>query len=509
MARIHIDLDTILGPTRRKIKLSEASAEKLPRTFEEWCAIHGEPEYVGEGTAVWDTDILVEDHPAEKISFDPTDIILVDDKGKKMLNDISFVDAFAAVNNCVFCNGVFYNPDGEIPPHAIRKDIVRSLADLGITNRVDSYTNSLYTTLKDITSTDKLAVSDRVIPLANGDLHINKDRWVFHHGQKKHSPYRLSVNFNPVERPMPLFNKWLTDLFVPEDIVTIQEIMGYCLLPTTSAAEAFILVGDAEAGKSGLGTILLGMFGNAATSMETQDLVTKRFQIASVENKLIAYDDDLGSAALTDTNLFKKLVTADTPIRAERKYSDPHEFMSYCRIIACANFMLSSLYDDSDGFFRRLHPIHVKPKPADRKIIRNFYEKILEEEKEQILKWALEGLRRVMANGWTISWSQRSRDYMKRTKSSARHFDDFFEETCEVVEDGSTATTAEITALYKRWCKENGIKEMSDKRLANWFSDNAEKLGVHRSENLMRSGKRLRGYRGVKIRDEWKNVVII
>ena len=509
MARIQVDLDAILGPTHRRIKLSNASREKLPRTFEEWCAIHGEPEYVGEGHVTWDTDILVEDHPVEKIHYDASDIISVDDKGKKTLNDIAFVDAFAAVNNCVFHNGVFYNPDGEIPPQAIRRDIARSVADLGIISRVDSYTNSLYTTLKDITSTEKLPVNEKVIPLANGDLHLGRDKWVFHHGQKKHSPYRLSVNFNPVERPMPLFNKWLTDLFVPEDILTVQEIMGYCLVPSTAAAEAFIFVGDGEAGKSGFGAILLGLLGNASTSMETQDLVTKRFQIASVENKLVAYDDDLGSAALTDTNLFKKLITADTPIRAERKYSDPHEFMSYCRIVASANFMLSSLYDDSDGFFRRLHPIYVKPKPADRKIIRNFYETILAEEKEQILKWALEGLRRVMANGWTISWSQRSRDYMKRTKSSARHFDEFFEETCLVTGDDSTVTTAEITSLYARWCKENSIDKLSDKRLANWFSSYAEKAGVHRSENLVRNGKRLRGYRGLKIRDEWKNVVII
>ena len=89
--------------------------------------------------------------------------------------------------------------------------------------------------------------------------------------------------------------------------------------------------------------------GNAFESINTQELVSKRFQIATVENKLVAYDDDLGSAALEETGVLKKLITADTPIPAERKYGDPFSFLPYCRVVASANFMLSSLYDDSDG----------------------------------------------------------------------------------------------------------------------------------------------------------------
>ena len=247
---------------------------------------------------------------------------------------------------------------------------------------------------------------------------------------------------------------------------------------------------------------------SASVSVETQQLVTKQFQIAEVEHKLLAYDDDLGSAALTETGLLKKLITADTPIRAERKYCDPHQFDSYCRILASANFMLSSLYDDSNGFFRRLHPILVKPKSPDRKVINKFYDLILEQEKEQIFKWALIGLRRVMENGWKITWSERSREYMKANKSNAVHFEDFFNEAFEVSVNCDT-TIAEITKIYIKWCKENGIDKASDRRLANWFTDNAEKYGIRKSTNIKRNGKNLRGYGNLKIRDVWKNMTIL
>lgn len=493
---------------RKKIQLTNTTEYAPPTTFEEWVAIHGEPEYLGEATPSYTKGIRVEECTQDDTPIDATGIMYEDKKGNMQLNYKKFVDVFAQINNCVYCNGAFYNPDGVITHQAIRRDIANSLGDNGWQGKIDAPTNSIFTSLKDMYSVDELPINDKVIPLANGDLHIGKGEWVFRLGEKKHAPYRLAVDYTPVEKPMPLFNKWLNDVFAPEDIPIIQEIMGYCLIPTTAVGEAFIIVGDAEAGKSGLGTILMGILGSASMTMETQDLVTKRFQVADVENKLLAYDDDLGSAALTETGLLKKLITADTPIRAERKYADPHQFKSYCKILASANFMLSSLYDDSDGFFRRLHPILVKPKQPERKRINKFYEMILEQEKEQIFKWALIGLRRVMNNGWKIAWSERSKNYMKANKSNAVHFDDFFNETC-VVDELTDTTIAEITKLYSRWCAENGIKEASNRRLANWFADNADKIGVRRSENILRNGKRLRGYRGLKIRPEWKNLTIV
>ena len=492
---------------RKKIKLTDTTEYAPPTTFEEWVAIHGEPEYLGEATPSYTKGIRIEECTQEETEIDVSGIITEDKKGNPQLNYKKFVDVFATINNCVYCNGVFFNPDGMISSQSIRRDIANSLGDAGWQGKIDAPTNSLFTTLKDMYSVDELPVNEKVIPLANGDLHIGKGEWVFRLGEKKHAPYRLSVNYTPIEKPTPLFNKWLNDVFAPEDIPTIQEIMGYCLIPTTAVGEAFIIVGDAEAGKSGLGTILMGILGSAAMTMETQDLVTKRFQVADVENKLLAYDDDLGSAALTETGLLKKLITADTPIRAERKYADPHQFKSYCKILASANFMLSSLYDDSDGFFRRLHPILVKPKQPERKRINKFYEMILDQEKEQIFKWALIGLRRVMENGWKIHWSERSRNYLQTNKSNAVHFEDFFNETC-VIDTNSDTTTAELSTLYRKWCKENGIKEASDRRLSNWFSDNAEKIGARRSVHIVRNGKRLRGYVGLKIRDEWKNLTI-
>lgn len=480
--------------------------EVLPKTFEEWCEIHGEPEYLYEKSDPSPLGIQVMDCEIDSEEVDTSGIFTEDKRGDIILNYARFIDVFAEVNHCVYCHGVFYTPDGMISNQSIRRDIANTLKDMGWTARADVPTNALFTSLKDMYYVDDLPVDENIIPLANGDLHIGRGVWEFRRGEKKQAPYRLSVNYTPADKPTPLFDKWLNDLFAPEDIPVVQEIMGYCLVPVTAAQEAFFLVGDAETGKSGFGTILGGLLGTAMETVQTQELVTERFQLSKVENKLVAYDDDLGSAALTETGLLKKLITADQTIPGERKYGDPYSFRSYARIVASTNFMLTSLYDDSDGFYRRLHPILVKRKDPARKKINKLYEMILSQEKEQILKWALIGLKRVIENGWKITWSQRSLDYMGVVKSQGTHFREFLEDTCDIDATGDISS-AELKKLYAKWCRDNAIKEASERRLERWLSDNADEYSAKRNGNILRSGKRVRGYSGIRIKEEWRNSV--
>lgn len=503
---IELNLDELLSDKSARIPLNKIVEENSPTTFKEWCLIHGEPAYLYEKTNPSPLEINIVDCEEEVVDVNTDDIFSEDKNGNQKINHKRFVDVFAQINKCVYCHGIFYTPDGVISSQSVRKDIANTLGDMGWCSRLDVPTNALFTSLKDMYQIDELEVDETVIPLSNGDLYVGKDTWEFRLGEKKHAPYRLSVNYTPTTKPTPLFDKWLNDVFVEEDIPIVQEIMGYCLVPVTSAQEAFFLVGDAGVGKSGLGTILKSILGNAFESINTQELVSKRFQIATVENKLIAYDDDLGSAALEETGLLKKLITADTPIPAERKYGEPFNFLPYCRVVACANFMLSSLYDDSDGFYRRLHPILVKSKDPDRKAIQNFYSMIIEQEKEQIFKWALIGLKRVIENGWKISWSQRSKDYMGSVKSQNTHFEDFFKETC-VPSQNDSVSSAELRKLYSKWCRENGIKEASERRMFRWFSDNAEHNGLTFTTNLPRGYRRVRGYKGIAIKDWWRDGV--
>ena len=195
-----LDLDNLLR-SQPAIPLTDCSEDVSPNTFEEWVEIHGEPEYLGEVSPTFTEGIRIVDCESEEEPIDTSDIIYEDKKGNPQLNYKRFVDVFAKINNCVYCNGVFFNPDGAISNQAIRRDIANSLGEAGWSGRIDTPTNSIFQTLKDMYSVDELSVNERVIPLANGDLHIGKGEWEFRHGEKMHSPYRLNVNYVPTDKP--------------------------------------------------------------------------------------------------------------------------------------------------------------------------------------------------------------------------------------------------------------------------------------------------------------------
>lgn len=474
-----------------------------PATYEEWVEIHGEPDYLYETQAHNDSNITVIDCTEPPPMVDTSEIFYENKKGERRINYSEFTKVFMELNRCIYCNGQFYTPDGAKSVGSIRQDIAYSLSDSGWKDKIDISTNSIINTLQDFAFKENFEIDSDLIPFSNGDLHIGQRE--FHLGEKAYTPYRLNVKYSPVKKPTPLFDKWLHDTFEDEDITTIQEIMGYALVPSTAAQEAFFLVGEGGVGKSVFGVILKSLLGNGYISINTKDMVEKRFQISCAENKLVVYDDDLGEAALSSTGLLKKLISADQPIPAERKYKDPYNFMPFCKVIACANFMLSSLYDDSDGFYRRLHPIKVKRAEKGRKTIEKFGELIVKEEASQIINWALEGLYRLMQNGWKITWSKRSRDYMSVVKSNGVHFPEFIEDTLEKA-DGDVSSK-ELQKLYERWCKENNIQDVKIRRMQTWFTDNAEKYGMTFSYNIIRQNRHVRGYTGVKIKEVWDNAI--
>lgn len=493
------------------ISLIDNPKKIVPKTYEEWAKIHGnELEYLGEKKKISKNKIKVVNIKKEaRESLLDINQLYIEVNGNKTFNYPYYCQKYIEYNKLITYHGVCYTPDGAMTEAEIRHDIYENLtSDIGWTGKLDSHISSLCKMIKDKSCITKWKPKSVIIPCLNGDLHINKSQWVFYKNKKEIVPYRLSVNYTEDKKPTPLFTKWLTDLFDPDDISTIQQMFGYCLLPTTTLQEAFIIVGEGGTGKSGIGVILNAIMGNAIVNVDTQKLISERFQLASIENKLIAYDDDLGSGALAETGLLKKIVTADQPLSAEKKGQDIYEFQPFARLIMCTNFMISSLYDDSDGFYRRLHPIDVLPKNKNKKIIKNFYEKIIKEEKEQIFKWALEGLRQLIENGWEMHWSMRSKVYLKNYKQNVTHFSMFLQDTCDFNPE-EKVPMKDLKKVYTSWCRENGIKELSSRRFELWLANNQSDLKIHKTRYRNENNRQIRGYEGIKIKSEWETDAIM
>ena len=136
----------------------------------------------------------------------------------------------------------------------------------------------------------------------------------------------------------------------------LQEYLGYCLVPTTKAQKALFLVGEGGAGKSVIGVILEELLGDALISTQsTQEFLQDKFKLPELEHKLVLYDDDLDSSALSETGLYKKLITNNISITADRKYGQPFKFTPHVKLVSCCNKMLIYLRQH-EWLYRRLCP---------------------------------------------------------------------------------------------------------------------------------------------------------
>ena len=114
----------------------------------------------------------------------------------------------------------------------------------------------------------------------------------------------------------------LDDLLVPEDIPTLQEYLGYCLIPSTKGQKMLMLIGKGGEGKSRVGLVMRSILGDSMNTTSIQKIENNRFSRADLESKLLMVDDDMDMSALPKTNYIKSIVTAECKMDLERKEED-------------------------------------------------------------------------------------------------------------------------------------------------------------------------------------------
>ena len=225
------------------------------------------------------------------------------------------------------------------------------------------------------------------IHLKNGTYYLDERGFVL---DKELCLNRLPVEYQADAAPPVQWLKFLDELLISEDILTLQEYIGYLLIPSTKTQKMLILTGKGGEGKSRIGLLLKKLLGPAAHMEAVLRLETNRFASANLEHKLVMIDDDLNMTALPETRNIKSIVTAEERICVERKGKQATQ---------------------------RQILISVKDKPEGRADDPYLIDK-LSEELPGILLWALKGLRRLLANQYRFTLSERARQNLAAVQST-------------------------------------------------------------------------------------------
>ena len=389
-----------------------------------------------------------------------------------------------------------YDIDGYIGDDNVKSEIFSAVCPYIKTNvakNVEKYLNAL----KLMAMSDELPIETDRIHLHNGTYFLRDRRFTT---DRTFCTNRLPVSYRPDAAKPGRWTRFLHELLYPEDIPTLQEFIGYCLIPTNAAQKMLLILGNGGEGKSRLGRVLRALLGNNMTMSSLQKLATNQFARADQEGMLLMLDDDMKMEALPDTNTLKVIVTLEGKIDLERKGKQSVQGDLYCRLMGLGNGSLTALYDKSDGFYRRQIVLQTRDRDENRVDDYTLGDK-LAAEAEGILLWALEGLHRLIENGYRFTISERARGNLEAVRRDDNNILSFLESEGYVLfEEGTHATSRKLYEAYRRWCGDNVEKPLAERTFTGYLKKNESKLGISYSQNIRtEDGRTARGYNGIHV----------
>lgn len=411
------------------------------------------------------------------------------------LNESEFVKEYLKGKDirCIF--GKLFDMEGEIETESFKKEIY-GLIKPYITTGLAKKTDSLLAAIKIETMQNDLPIVEDRIDFHNGTFYAKKGEFT---DEKEFAINRLPVDYNENASSPNRWFRYITELLYPEDIPVLQEYMGYMMTSSTRAQKMMMIIGKGGEGKSVLGEVLSRMLGRNMNIGSFAKLASNRFATADLVLKLGFLDDDMTTEALKDTSKLKTLVTLKTLTDVERKGEQSTQEKLYAKLLGLGNIVLVSLYDKSEGFFRRQLIIKTRPRDPDRVDDRNLPEE-LETELEGIVMWALDGLIRLIENDYTFTESSRIVDNLEEAKRESNNVIDFLESEGYIsFEENASVSTDNLYYVYEIWCEENAHKPITKNSFQHYLAENADDMNIRKSKHITgKENRPVRGYRGIR-----------
>jgi len=349
----------------------------------------------------------------------------------------------------------------------------------------DSLLNAVYNLLMADESKRKqieeLNMDENVINVRNGLVNV-KEMKLLPHSPDYLSTIQLACEFETEKRPEK-FLQYLKDLCThdghvdQEQIAVIQEWTGLILSNISGyrVKKALCLYSSiGNTGKSILLRIWTAILGEELTINVPIQKLSDRFSMGDVFGKrLIAIGDQSGDD-IQDSSAFKQLTGGDK-VRVEMKGKTGFDYLfPGCMVMVCND--LPSFKDDKGGhIFERLEIMKCQNVIPVARRDAGLFDKIVPE-LSAIFMWGLEGLCRLIRNGYRFTESKANEETLREYRGMIDTFYAFILANCEVTGD-NRHDRIKKTAFdddYQKWCYQNDFRSLEKKNIG----ERAEKNGI-------------------------------
>ena len=167
------------------------------------------------------------------------------------VNEVLFCTEYLETHPMKSVNGTFFTPNGRLDDEALLRKEIFDILSPHVTTGLNAKVTNLVEVLRIQCCVQDLPLELDRVHVANGTFYLDGSFTE----EKQLCKNRLPVAYN-INAPVPrVFLNYLHELLEEEDIPTLRQYLGYCLIPTTKAQKMLIILGNGGEGKSRLGLI--------------------------------------------------------------------------------------------------------------------------------------------------------------------------------------------------------------------------------------------------------------
>ena len=186
--------------------------------------------------------------------------------GKK-IDEVQFGRAFLEQWPLKCVNGTLYTLDGPVEDESeIKQRILENIEEY-VTSGLSKKVTNILETIKLLAFSDPFPIEQDCIHLQNGVYHLPDGSF---QESRLFCQNRLPVKYDSKAATPDRWLTFLHELLDDADIPTLQEYLGYCLIPSTKGQKMMLIVGKGGEGKSRIGLVLKRLMGDAASNGSVQ-----------------------------------------------------------------------------------------------------------------------------------------------------------------------------------------------------------------------------------------------
>lgn len=299
---------------------------------------------------------------------------------------------------------------------------------------------------------DDLGAPNATVATPNGLLDL-KDKDIQPLKPKHHALNRIATSYDPAaDYEGSRWMEFLENSVTPGDRDKLQEYAGYCLWHHAQPfGKALFLVGPTDSGKGTFLKAISQVIGDDNIANESlYDLLQTRWGPARLFGNMMNVRNEVTPRGLKNIQKFKEMTGGGDTLSAEYKGQDKFEFQVNQKFMFSTNQMPE--VENGDGaFYNRLlfaaFPDTVPQEQQDKDLLEK-----LDDEREEILNWMLDGLDRLMRQ----THFSNVRDREDKERIMAEHGDAIDRFASGVLEiTGDADDVVHKSDLYEVFCRFN------------------------------------------------------